>query len=86
MTPPKMWLDANGVWLVLDTTAGPLLRGTLGALALQAEILDAAEVVRFTYDLTDPETGETRSGAARLIFEPLPDPRGNSSGQNPRTA
>lgn len=87
MTAPKMWLNSNGVWLTLDTSAGPLLRGDLGALALQAQILDTdGEVVRFTYDLTDPETGETRSGAARLVFESIPDPRENSGAKKPQTS
>lgn len=73
--PFRMWMDGNGTQLSVSLPEhGPLLAGPLPWLVILAQ-LSKGELLRFTYDWTDPETGETTAGAARLVLEPLPDPR-----------
>lgn len=74
MTMDPMWMDGNTVRLELEAPAGTLYSVELPLVALMAQ-LDDGEIVRFTYDRTDPETGTVIHGAARLVLQSLPDPR-----------
>jgi hypothetical protein len=69
-----LWMDGSTVSLQLVAPSGLLYSVELPLVVLMAQ-LDDGEVVRFTYDRRDPETGAMHSGAARLVLENLPDPR-----------
>lgn len=79
-TIPPMWFDGNVGNLVVDTEAGPVYRTSLALAVFAAKVCDG-EIIRFTYDHTDPETGTVTSGAARIVIEELPDPREEHQGQ-----
>lgn len=83
-TSPHLWFQAGSTArLTVTVPAGAILDQTLAILALAAQVAQSNELLRFTYDLTDPETGERIAGAARLLLEHLPDPRENPDAQNP---
>lgn len=69
-----LWMDGSTVSLQLVAPSGLLYSVELPLVVLMAQ-LDDGEIVRFTYDRIDPETGATYSGAARLVLQNLPDPR-----------
>lgn len=71
---PAMWADGTQLVLSIEAPAGLLYRQSLPAAVLTAR-LAGGEMMRFTYDLTDPETGEVTHGAARLLLQDMPDPR-----------
>lgn len=71
---PAMWADGTQLVLSIEAPAGLLYRQSLPEAVLTAR-LGGGEIVRFTYDLTDPETGEVTHGAARLLLQDMPDPR-----------
>lgn len=76
MTFPHMWFDAgDNARICINVPAGPILDLPLSLAALTARVAEDHEVLRFTYELTDPETGDVTTGAARLAIAPLPDPR-----------
>lgn len=72
-----VWIDGTRAQLsVRYPGQGPILAGELPLLVAAARCAsESGELLRFTYSQTDPETGETTSGAARLMIEPLQDPR-----------
>jgi hypothetical protein len=72
---PAFWMHSDGVRLVIDSSAGPLYVQPLNIIPLRAVGYPDGEIVRYTWDWTDPETGEVTRGAGRLVYEPLPDPR-----------
>lgn len=69
-----LWMDGSTVSLQLVAPSGLLYSVELPLVVLMAQ-LDDGEIVRFVYDRTDPETGVTHSGAARLVLQTLTDPR-----------
>ena len=71
---PVMWVNGQGLQLQVQSPAGPVYLQELYMVALMARAY-GGEIIRFTYDSTDPETGETISGAGRIVYEELPDPR-----------
>lgn len=63
------WLDGTHAELSVSLPGiGPVLVQPLPLLPLMTKLTDG-EVIRFTYSRTDPETGVTTHGAARLILE-----------------
>ena len=74
-TGPTMWVDGNGLQLSVQAPSGPLYLQELGVAVLVAKMAGTGEVLRFTYDVVDPEDGSTIRGAARIVLEDLPDPR-----------
>jgi hypothetical protein len=77
-----MWMDGTGTQLAVTCDGRALLAGPLTLLALRALLDSEGELLRFTYEITDPETGETTRGAARLRveqLEPPPLPTGHQS-------
>ena len=71
-----MWFNAGSeARMSVSVPAGPILVDSLAMLAIRASISPDHEVLRYTWEVTDPETGEVTTGAARLVIEPLPDPR-----------
>lgn len=71
---PVMWVNGQGLQLQVQSAAGPLYLQELYMVALMARAY-GGEIIRFTYDWTDPEDGHTVSGAGRIVYEELPDPR-----------
>jgi hypothetical protein len=68
----QMWLNAgDSVRLTINSAAGPLLDQTLAHLAVTAKICPEGEILRYTYRLVNPETGQVKRGAARIVIEPL---------------
>lgn len=75
-TQAHVWLNGTGAELTVRYPGvGPVVKGELPFLAMAARLAGTPELLRFTYELTDPETGETTYGAARLLLESVPDPR-----------
>lgn len=72
-----MWFNAGSeARICISVPTGPILDLPLSLAAVTALVAEDHEVLRFTYELTDPETGDVTTGAARLAIQPLPDPRG----------
>jgi hypothetical protein len=70
-----MLFDGTHAQLTLSLPGtGPLLAGPLPLLLNSARLAENSELIRFVYELTDPETGEPVHGAGRLLLEPLPYP------------
>lgn len=82
MPMPEMWMQGSTVELQLTAPEGPLFVMPLPLVVLMAQISDG-EIVRFTWDHTDPETGESSRGAARLVLQELPDPRDRKTDEGP---
>lgn len=71
---PTIWANGNELTLILDSPHGPIYLQTLPMAVLHGR-LGGEEILRFTWDHTDPEDGTTTSGAARLVLQELEDPR-----------
>lgn len=76
-TQPVMWADGNDLHLSITAPSGLVYQQTFAMAVLTAKAgSDDGEVIRFTYDLVDPEDGTTTRGAARILVQEIPDPRG----------
>lgn len=71
----EMWVDGNELHLTISAPSGLLYQQTFAMAVVMAKIADESEVIRFTYDLVDPEDGTTTRGAARILIQEIPDPR-----------
>jgi len=74
VTDMVMGVHGNGITLTIQSPHGPLYVQELPMAALLAKV-SGGEILRFTYDVTDPEEGTVTRGAARLVIEEIPDPR-----------
>jgi hypothetical protein len=79
-TDPVMWADGNGLQLAVQSPHGPLYLQDLALVALRAQAY-GGEILRFTYDRTDPEDGTVTRGAGRIVYQELPDPRQTPEGE-----
>jgi hypothetical protein len=69
-----MWVSGNDLTLSIGSPDGLLYQQSLPITAVLAQMTDG-EVLRYTFDLIDPEEETTHPGAARIMIELLPDPR-----------
>lgn len=80
---PVMWADGNNLILIVDAPEGLLYQQTFPMAVFSAVIAGDGEIIRFTYDWTDPEDGQVTRGAARLVLQQLPDPRDQKTEEQP---
>ena len=72
---PKMWVDGNGLELIIDSPHGEMLHMPLTAAVFIGRVSGDGEMLRFTWQYTDSEDGTVTRGAARLVVQELEDPR-----------
>ena len=80
---PVMWADGSNLILTVNAPEGLLYQQTFPMAVFSAMIADDGEIIRFTYDWTDPEDGQVTRGAARLVLQQLPDPRDQKTEEQP---
>lgn len=80
---PVMWADGSNLILTVNAPEGLLYQQTFPMAVFAAVIAGDGEIIRFTYDWTDPEDGQVTRGAARLVLQQLPDPRDQKTEEQP---
>lgn len=79
---PTIWANGNELTLILDSPHGWIYARTFPAAVMDSRI-GGEEILRFTWDIVDPEDGTTISGAARLVLQELEDPRAQKAEEQP---
>lgn len=82
---PVMWAEGSNLILSVHAPEGLLYQQTFPMAVFSAVIAGDGEIIRFTYDWTDPEDGQVTRGAARLVLQQLPDPRDQKTEEQPTT-
>lgn len=83
---PVMWADGSNLILSISAPEGLLYQQTIPMAVFSARIAGDGEIIRFTYDWTDPEDGTVTRGAGRLVLQDLPDPRAEEQPAAPADA
>ncbi|WP_158806473.1 MULTISPECIES: hypothetical protein [Streptomyces] len=80
-------MDGNELQISITSPHGELYHQSLPLAILVAKASRTDEILRFTYDVVDPDSGETTySGAARIMVQDLPDPRAEVQPEPPAGA